>query len=316
MVVLVFVTVSGMTLAGCGPIQTPIPSQTPDRTPTQPPPTEQTPAPEGGGNAGNGATETGEAPAGELAIPCPTPPIKQGEDWEGIVNVLWYEGASSFSGNNTEIVFRKELWALRSEGKYDASFQGKSYSLIVQDIRYSARGHFLDKDHPWPSGFVRIAQEILSDQMPAPQQFDSEAIYFISATHFQRIAPKELNDAILRQNVTSLDPKMPEKCRNDDYCAFPEIRFRNEVKKNAVDDQERGIPMLPGTYSLNYPTYYINKYEECYWIGIYFNPLDIHNSIYASGNNTYSPDYPQPPNFDPNSNDADVLKCPVDLPQE
>jgi hypothetical protein len=37
----------------------------------------------------------------------PTPPVRSNENWEGIVNVLWYEGASSFPDRDEARVLKK-----------------------------------------------------------------------------------------------------------------------------------------------------------------------------------------------------------------
>jgi hypothetical protein len=320
LVALLVLGVVGMSLAGCEIVdleatENPDPTQTQTHAQTTIPPT-NTPTPESSGSDGGNSTLTPDSPLTPTATPCPTPPVKTNENWVGIVNVLWHEGASSFSGDLTEEVFIKTLWALRSEGKYDPSLQDMKYSEIVQSGRYSARGHYADKDQPWPTRYLNIAKEILSDQLPPPTAFDNEAIYFISTTHFLRLAPKELNGSVedLGQEITSTNVDMPEECKNGKYCAFPDIRWRNELKNGAVDDAERGINLPKGKYRFWFPTYHPNEYEECYWIGMYFNNWTRHEFLFNEGNIRSNPPYP-PPNFDPESSEANDLKCPDDLPR-
>jgi hypothetical protein len=195
------------------------------------------------------------------------------EEWNGIVNVLWNEGASSFGASLTEDVFNTQLWALYSEGKNDPSLYGWPYWQIVQSSRYSANADYYNQDHNWTPFYLNLAKEILGDQeTPAPEPYDSKAIYTISATQFPRLAPKELNGSYtdIIQKITSTNQNMPDNCHNGKFCAFPEIRWRNDVKADSVDSFERGIDLPKGSYNLEYPTYNRNQYDECYWIGLYF----------------------------------------------
>jgi hypothetical protein len=218
---------------------------------------------------------------------------------------LWYEGASSFGGDLTEIVFRKTAWALRSEGKFDPSLYGWSYSAIVQSGRYSAHNHFHDDYHPWPSAFVGIAQKILSDQeIPLPK-YNQEAIYFISTTHFLRRAPAELNGGTPYQAIKSSLIPGSNNCP-EIGCAFPDIRWRGELFSKSIDREERFIKLPAGTYQLYYREYNQNQYEECYWIGIYFNNIGTHNDVFTRGNNYYI----KAPNYPVNDIRAKELKCP------
>ncbi len=144
-----------------------------------------------------------------------------------------------------------------------------------------------------------------------PAAYDHQAVYTISTTQFPRLASKELNGSStdILQRITSTNRGMPDACYNGKFCAFPEIRWRNNVKASSVDSVERGIDLPKGSYYLKFPTYHIREYDECYWIGLYFTTWDAHQNLFNQSNNFTNPTYP-PPNFDPSSQEANSLRCP------
>ena len=228
------------------------------------------------------------------------------DQWNGIVNVIYYETASSFKDPvQMQDAFEKGLWALRSEQKYDTSYQGLPYYQMVLDKRFTASGHYGDLP-AWPPNFLTIAQQILGEQRCPPPQFANEAIYWISATHFLRRAPYALNQGTPNEWIKSELIPGSENCP-DKGCAFPDIRWRNELYSKSVDREERFIRLPEGTYRLYYVEYNQNQYEECYWIGVYFSDLATHNDVYNRGN-TLS--YPAP-NYPVNDPQANGLKCPL-----
>ncbi|MFZ1042953.1 MAG: hypothetical protein WAN58_16740 [Anaerolineales bacterium] len=107
---------------------------------------------------------------------------------------------------------------------------------------------------------------------------------------------------------------MPTSCQSQ-YCLFPEIRWRVDVKTASKNWFDRGIDLQKDTYQLEYATDPTNQhahYDEYYWIGLYFTTWDAHLSLFNPSNNFENPKYP-PPNFDPDDQEANALKCPSDF---
>ena len=206
MIVAVLCLAVGMSLAGCDGNRTPAPSQQPPTgTPLPPPVIHTTP---GDGN------NPGSTPTPRPLTPVPTPnfsdcfashdpndPNGQYFGITGILDVLFYEGASSIpdKAQRTKLL-EKELWALRSEKKNDPSNKDISYEQLVQSGKDSAAGRFNDGgtiEAPcWSQDHIQMAEAILYENgggrfFPEPGFDNGTAIYFISAQHFLRVVPNK-----------------------------------------------------------------------------------------------------------------------------
>ena len=241
---------------------------------------------------------------------CSTP--NPNENWDGIARVLYYEGASSFSGSVQEAVFKNTAWALytikRDERPND------TYTEIVTDRNtFNAWSYFNTSDW-YPGDYENLAYEILTDQAPMPSEFTSDTVHFISPQQFARkVGVGDQRQWFQSDLVSGCEYDPSKSLRDQEYCELPDMRVRSGVKSYTIGSisQERLVDLgmlyqyadTPGNTSHGHVEYQQDYYyHECYWIGILF----VYKEQWKQVSN-----YPLPsgPTFPTNDPQAKGLMC-------